>query len=214
MPTALQRITIASFHPLPPDLRMPPHSQHRLYHPLDLIAKFKERIPDGVIPTPLAHYCADMGSPHPEDEAIGICANILQVTADNLESVRMRVLAQVAFIVRSPTDHLTKEDGITEAMHQCETCTRPHCGYFNCTRTVDPLLVKYQSNIPRYLPNHQHDITLHQLERKLKLIGLTWKEQNLPLEDTRITLTYTEQPNDRIEKRTPYMSATFVQSQQ
>jgi len=65
-----------------------------------------------------------MGSPKPDEEAIAICAHLLQSTADNLETVRLRVLAHVAFLVGSPTDHITKDKGMTEPMHPCEACNK------------------------------------------------------------------------------------------
>ena len=70
----------------------------------------------------LSMYCEDMGSPNPDVEAIAICAHSLQITADNLETVRLRALAHVAFLVGSPTDHITKNEGMTEPMHPCEAC--------------------------------------------------------------------------------------------
>ncbi len=72
---------------------MPPTYNEEKYHALNtIIANFNEHIPDGVVPTPLTQYCADIGSPNPDDEssqvqfineAIAICVSTLQLTADS-----------------------------------------------------------------------------------------------------------------------------------
>jgi len=119
------------------------------YGPLRDPAKEAEHYPTPCIPQYLAEYCKAKGSVFPDEDAISITAALLHIEAD-LESVRYNMMAHLAFLIGSPTNHLKSTHTPMQPLTPCEICN--HLTTSLRAITVIP--------VPQYNPNNKPLITL------------------------------------------------------